>query len=319
MPPLLLALTLAGPEPIPRPPYELQWSAPTSCPSPGEVNAKIATLLEGSHGPGVFVSAEAEVDALDNGFSLELSVSTRSGRRARTIQSTGCDELASATALLVAIAVDPDLSIVARGSSNEPKPKPKPQPEPQPRPQVVPETALSSASDPPRSDLQGRVLVEGGLSLGVLPAVAPTIRGVGGLRWPAWSLQVGVLHRFRSLVRGARGGAAELWTVSGELRGCRVPSLQGVWFPLCVGTEFGVIAGRGLEISNPTRGRAPLIALHARGGIVAALGEHMGISIAGALVIPVIRAGFEIEGLGELYRVGAIAFDGGVALNLFFP
>jgi hypothetical protein len=348
-----LLLRLEPPVAAPEPTYELRWSAPASCPTQADVIERIEGLLAGGRAPGVHVAAEAMVERAQDRWALTLRISTASGSRARTVTTESCDELAAVTALLIAIAVEPGLTgglttsaplpVVEAPPPEAPPPEAPPEAPPEDPPEATPEgpppeampapvptstptepepssvghaPPIAPSSDGSRRTLRGSAMAKVGLSTGVLPSVAPSAHVGGGMWWKLLGLQIRVVYRFP---RPVSGGRAELWTLGADLRGCAVPRARSVLFPLCVGAELGTIAGRSFGISAPGRGRAPWLALAAAGGLVAMVGRRVGITVDAGLLVPLVRAGFVIEGLGELHRVGAVGLDASAGVEVFFP
>jgi hypothetical protein len=320
----LLLLGLLPPGPAPEPAYELRWSAPSSCPGRSEVVDRIEELSEGGSEPHVHVTADATVEHAHDRWSLSLRISTTSGSRVRTVETDDCDELATLAALSIAIAIDPGLTAatpeaaaVPAPAAAEPEAPPPPALPVQPEPvQPEPEPEPPSSTDTRRRALRASAMARVGLSTGMLPSVVPAVHVGGGLWWKLLGARISVVHR---LPLRFADGRAELWTLAGDVRGCAVPRTRTVSFPLCAGVEVGMIAGRSFRVSAPGRGRAPWLALHAGGGLVARVSRRIGITVDAGLVIPVIRASFEIEGIGELHRVGAIGLDANVGVEVIFP
>lgn len=90
---------------------ELQWDAPPQCPDSGMVESRLAGYLGGLEQDGEPVRARASVRRVEAGI-WELRLDIRAGGRIheRTITNDACDGLAETTALLVAIAVAPELA-----------------------------------------------------------------------------------------------------------------------------------------------------------------------------------------------------------------
>lgn len=87
-------------------PIELQWHAPPECADAEQVRARIDRMLvadvEGS------VRVRGDVTAMSQGgYALVLSIAARDGVHAHSWRAERCDALADATALAVAVALDP--------------------------------------------------------------------------------------------------------------------------------------------------------------------------------------------------------------------
>jgi hypothetical protein len=95
----------------------LQWHAPPECPSSSEILAEAARLLGGPPAPpaGETWTANATVTHRDI-WSVELELRTRGVQR-RRLQARTCRGLADATALILALMIDPD-AVAARSAAS---------------------------------------------------------------------------------------------------------------------------------------------------------------------------------------------------------
>ena len=91
----------------------LRWGAPAGCPDGSYVEAEIARLLAGSDAPARTLDAQADVTRGSNG-RWHVRLLTRSGGAGgeagsgeRSLDAASCKALADASALIVAMAVDP--------------------------------------------------------------------------------------------------------------------------------------------------------------------------------------------------------------------
>jgi hypothetical protein len=91
--------------------FELTWQAPADCPSQQEVAREIEELIAQS--PGVPqaapISAQALVRWERDGFALALGLKDMDSSRSRHIGAPTCEELGHATALIIAMAIDPTI------------------------------------------------------------------------------------------------------------------------------------------------------------------------------------------------------------------
>jgi hypothetical protein len=90
------------------PAYSFSWSAPPECPTETEVAAEVAQLLEPGPTPSAHVTARAVVrhDA-DGQWHVELTTLRDGEEGARSLVAPSCRSLADATALIVALTIDP--------------------------------------------------------------------------------------------------------------------------------------------------------------------------------------------------------------------
>lgn len=339
---VLSFLTAAWAAIAPEPAYALRWTAPAACPDQAAVVQQIEALRGGEREAGVFVTAEGVVVEDGGQYSLTLRIATESGSRERTMKARDCEELGTVAASLVAIAIGPGAArgheaeaVEASGTeeaeanestegteSTESTEADEGTAEPRPRP------SPAASSAPPRSEVRtstpearavATALVAGaGVSVGVLPTVTPAVELGAGVSWRALYVQASVRYRVPSRA-DHDGGTAELWTLGADARGCGAPRWRRMRFPLCVGVEAGTIAGRSAGVTMPGRGHAPWVALSAGGGLVVSLGRRLGLAVGADLLVPVVRAGFEIEGIGVLHRVGPVAMDATLGLHVKIP
>lgn len=98
----------------------LRWEAPESCPSADSVRDGVARLLGGAVPEGPIVSARAHASTREVGFELTLHTDIGGITGQRVLSAQRCDELADATALILALMIDPDAATALVGSSSDP-------------------------------------------------------------------------------------------------------------------------------------------------------------------------------------------------------
>ena len=241
---------------------DLTWEAPTTCPAAADVRESIEGLVETVRHPQP-TTVVAEVSAAeDDGWVLALRVESALVSSHRTLRAESCEELANATAMIAAIAIDP-FATTADEPTKEPKPEPEPEPEPEPTPEPAPRT-------PPPAPERDTAPPTAGWSVGA----------GGGAAWS--SSLVGVLRLVAGWERrrlGMRFGS-DVWlprryedgditprgvTVShalGHWRMCFVPTWRRLAAPLCAGARAGGTIGRAFGVEAPrTRVSLALAAL----------------------------------------------------------
>lgn len=94
--------------------FRLRWSAPASCPDESDVRQRIQRLLnESKLAPAAApLEVTAQVSASREGFRLDLALGSAPAARSRKLLAPSCGELAHATALVVALAIDPSLAAI---------------------------------------------------------------------------------------------------------------------------------------------------------------------------------------------------------------
>lgn len=312
--------------------YELTWEAPSECPDEAQLRKRIAELApDPAGGEGVMLVDATVVQGPDR-FAVRIVTDFAGHRDERTVESETCTDLGDATALVVAVALQP--GGIDSGAAASPKVVPRPPvlPEPQlPVDSVQPQTTRSSVTvvaepgrqPPTGTRLSHRSSVPQGVHLRIAPLLEygglPSVGGgtamAVGLLWPRWRAELFGLYLFpqpqtfdrtRSLFQlGAAGG-----------RACHRLFAGPVEFPICLGIEAGALRAQ-------TRGQQPGTALSlgwlapsARAG-VAVGGKRVGFFAAGELavstLIPRILVGEE-----SVFDSRAVSLRAFAGLEVFF-
>ena len=318
---------------------DVAWDAPQGCPSRSAVVSGVEVLLGEPLAAErlVVVLIEGRVEQLANEqWKLSLRISTEAGTRERTFVGTTCQELGEIAIVLIAVAIDPSVEmpeaelpsgedesaaageatenqLVAADDGVESDAK---------HSSPIADVSRDRSEASQSSDAQGMgfVRVATGLLVGPLPAVGPGIHVDLGLRWRMLALSLGMSHWFERRVRipgHTAGGDLQLTT--GDVRICAVPSARRLDVPLCVGVELGAMAGRGVGVSNPRRGRGLWAAMLADVGITFRPWRWIGFGIRAGLVIPVTRPMFAFDDVGEVHRAAVVGFQGLAGIELRFP
>ncbi|WP_106090942.1 hypothetical protein [Enhygromyxa salina] len=255
-------------------------------------------------------------------WSVRLELDGPLGVERRTFVAESCAVAIDATALVLAVAIDP-VAVAARinEEAHAPEPRPKPEPEPQfePAPPLparsegpdAPAVAVEDEWDPgtlvisdARADRppeqSGRVrfgiaaLAGGGY--GPMQAGSATVMGrlaVIGQRWRvelrgAWlpPLRPPLNDRGRARVDGFTVGAL----------GCNLFHAGPVEFPLCAGIEAGAVRARALEpIQNPEMATQPIVEVVLGPGLSWAPTERVALGLEVQALIPFVFGGFALD------------------------
>lgn len=262
--PIVAAPALPGDEVPPVTPasVELTWNAPPDCGSAQEVQSRIAELLTAPPSGNGEAKVVADVERDADGVRMTLAMTFAGATDVREVTSSTCDALTEATALLLAVSLEPGL---------EPEPGPVSEPEADPvtteaappvevllPPPVLPDVAgtaqdlaVNTAPEPGRTSpgLRPRALrlyglAAAGVEWGAVQDVTGALRlglGIGGRAWAAEVLGTYLLPR-----RQPEG----LFQVGlAGVRGCWTPGAE-VWRALlCAGGDFGGLRvdSRGVE------------------------------------------------------------------------
>jgi hypothetical protein len=306
-------------EPTPAAGVELTWSAPEGCPPVEDVRARLDALLGDREAGAPFVRLEATVSRKDGTFALQMRTETASGTNTHALSSPDCQALADGAALVAAVAADPlavDRSLEA-SQSEEPE---------------LPPDEVTVTRTPPDDDADGRprgrlrlarfaLRADGLLEYGMLPklGLGPVI--TAGLIGPQWRVELGAIVLVPRPVftddTNTAGAAIGAWSL--RARGCGVPVVSIVEFPVCAGFEGGQMTARPL--GNVTDNRDDR-----RGFGLFSFGGGFGISprpfialLAGVDgIVALSRPRFDVAGM-LLHQPGRIGVRATVGLELRVP
>jgi hypothetical protein len=334
----LLALLLAGTPPVEvqRPHDEvptlaLSWSTAgaAACPEREQVIEAIADSgLRKRLGDWVpqqhaqaRLTVEVEMTVDGDRWHADMILIDADGRVRRQFEASSCQALADATALIVAVTLDPmavSASLSAArtaASSPTPTPEPDPVPPPEPEPTIEPEPAPDPTPEP--DDDSGTLGVSSsgagdgelaswpdrlhvGLSIhgggGYGPTAGPhgSVGGRVGLIGDRW--RIDAAGRWSTPRRERLAGATgsfDAWAI--EARGCWVPVAGPVELPLCPGFELGSVRGRGLAPTpNATTSSFLWLAPSLSQGLAWAPVPRFAIGVELGLVVPLTRGRFAV-------------------------
>lgn len=243
---------------------ELVWSAPEACPDATVVRSRAERILnrplatpEGA--PPLTVTASVTAASDTQPWTVRLET----GRASRTVQAASCDELANATALFVAILIEPSML--------EPQPEAAPPPEPAPPPPAAPApapptaVAPSSFSEPSWSlgasvGARSALVPDGALGLGLHGVFSwKALRtSVGGSVWLPDSKKLG----------GSEPQGAEIQVSSAFAELCLQLETPVLVPALCSGGEVSVLRAEGFGPGvEPEARSAALVSLSAGGAL----------------------------------------------------
>lgn len=314
----------------------LTWEAPAGCSDAAAVRRALAGYL--GEGPsaeaGAAVRSVARVTREKGKYRLVLRTETASGVSLRETTAADCAVLVDATAVIVAIAVDPT-TVLGRGDAapkavdpEEPAPTEPAPTEPTPPPTegelapfVAPEVLPAPVPPVPEPRVRFGVRVGGGVDLGVLPGLAGGLRLAGSAFRRAWRAELRGDFWFprTAIVQDGIGARVRLWSIGG--RGCWVPGVArvGLEFPLCAGIESGAMHGDpvGDRVASPTPSRRFWLAADGSAGLAWAPRRFIAIVVQAELVVPILRAGFRVGDV-EVHRAGPVAGRGLLGLEARF-
>ena len=288
----------------------LSWQAPTDCPTPEDVRAEVVRLLGGQ----VRLPAGRELKAsalVAHGQTWSVSIQTelagRAGRRA--IEAASCQDLADATAMILALAIDPNVVATLPVRSKAPSPPP-----------FAESQAAPYKRSPPVNFLFG---LQATGSQGTLPSVDV---GVGG--------SVGVVARhYRVELRAAYGlrrdQAAKAVTpadaygrfnfLAGTLVGCFNLGQEALAFGPCADVEAGVVSAQGFGVSESFLVHRAWLAVGAGGYVAISLGRHWSVPLHLDVLAPIQRPEFVFNNVpNRVFQAPAVGVRASVGIELRF-
>jgi hypothetical protein len=329
---LLLAALLAWAPPVQRPhdrppTLALSWATAgaSACPSRSE-------LIERIGGQGVSeqlgewiperhdrakLEVEVEIAVVGERWQASLSLTDADGRSQRSFSAQSCAALADATALIIAVTLDPvavasvHASVPARREPEPPKPEPEP---PKPEPEPEPPINLTLSDDDPGPQrwpegLRVGVSIHGGGGWGPIADFTAAIGGRVSLFGERWRAELGGRWAIPRRIEQAGGaGVFDAWMIEG--RGCFVPSVRVLEFPLCPGIELGSVRGSGVPPTrDPLQQSFLWVAPTLSQGLTWAPIDRLAIGVELGLVAPLTRGRFVVADLPieDLARIGGRA------------
>lgn len=223
---------------------QVRWRAEGDCPSEEQVRAEVARLLGGAI-PEDALTVDARVERAPSAWRLRLRVGAEGERR---LEAASCALLAEATALIVALAIDPVRVVEATETTSAPSEPPPIEPSETP---AVPEEPLDVPESPslalasPRGGVPGEALVR--------PEEPDAVERTRAVEPPVERVTNG----------------REVTDAPNDDRGPRPPTLEGMGLALVGGLELG-----GLPLPSALFGlelRVPI------GSFVVEVGAHVGI------------------------------------------
>jgi hypothetical protein len=226
-----------------------------------------------------------------------LSTTTSDGTGERIIEGPSCQAVADATALIIALAIDPE-AVAAQAT-------------------LVARAKVRHGRAP-----AGRWIARASVAAdaGSLPALSPGLAVAAGWSRTRVRLDLGAtywLDEVATVAGRPAGGRIGLAAVA--FRGCWAPVVRRLELWACAGVEMGSIWGAAEGAAAPRSGAAAWIAIPA--GLFGAYVVSQVFAVVAQidLVVPLVRPRFVIEGLGEIFETAPLVLRGLVGLEARFP
>jgi hypothetical protein len=233
--------------------FQFEWTAPDSCPSVRALEAEIDQLLGGPARERVrenLVVRAAVEHAAQWSVTLETTSPASTGHR--TIEAATCQALANASALIVALMIDPD-AVAAHSAQAKPEPPPSPAPAPPPLP------ALPDAPAPRKTHALVGLVAAGNLGMLPKPDVGPGI--ALGLLHKGWRLMARAAVGLRAVdsdpLSGPDGAYGRFRFFTGTLVGCWTHVTRAFDIGPCADVEIGAVRGEGKNTARDHAATVP--------------------------------------------------------------
>jgi hypothetical protein len=277
--------------------FRFAWAAPDECPSRGQVQAEIARLVGGDlllrQGGELEVKATVSHSPF---WSAELTTQHAGQTGRRTIEAPSCKAVADATALIVALLIDPD-AVAAKAQA------------PTPEAISVPEAPKARASQVVFGTgihLQGRVGTLPGADIGI---------GLGiGMAGPRWRTDLRWTYGLRrDQVASLPSGASGRFNIAaGSLTECFNLGQAKLGFGPCVSLEMGRVSVEGYGTTTGFSKHSLWLALGGGALVSFAIGPHLRASMEADVVVPMYRPDYVFQDVpGVVFKAPAV---GGRAL-----
>lgn len=296
----------------------LAFEAPEGCPQRGEFVAELERILARAWSalpPDLSISVRVAPGEV--GFVVQVGIGFGDGspEGVRTLRDAMCRPLVLASALIVALAVDPDAALIAATTPVEVPAPPPFEPPVRESPSVDLGSPYDRRAPPITAPLLG-IGVGVALDVGLLPqpSAGPVIEGV--LRIERFDVRARATYlaptsAVLSDPMGVDGVGAEVSAWLGAVEGCFRP-IDDPRLAVCAGLHGGALLGRVFgPISSPAPGMpaGPWLAVGAGVWLPWAPWDALDIELSIEGLVSVVRPRFEVAGIEaaifEPFAVGA--------------
>jgi hypothetical protein len=298
---------------VPEPALTIQVDADPACDRADALQRELGRyrLATGDHDARIDARIDVQIRSADaGGFAIALRIEFADGSVDRRFDAASCELATSATALMIAVALDPTGALEALDHAeaelapeSEPEPESEPPSEPEPVPESEPEPEPEPEPKPRDLGLVAQLAGQGGL--GPLPGFGFELFASLGLRARATRVELlthaGLPRTIRLPDRDA-GVRLHYWSLG--LRGCGEPTVArvGLGFPLCLGPELGGLTAVGFGLDQNRRSSARWLAVAGSAGLSWSPTRVFGVFLAAEAWLGIARPRTRIEGAGVVHR-----------------
>ena len=293
---------------------DLAWHAPAGCPDQASVVAAVQGLVTTVPPEALHVTATVHEEGERWTVALVLS-GAASGTR--TLRAKSCPAVARATALIVALALDPTAKLPPEDAPAEPPPVPAPPPPPPP-PSAVPPPPARRASP-----FRPFVFVGATGERALLPGLALGAAFGVGVAWRAFRGDLaGQLAPSRNASLAEHAGAGgDLSLLALAARACAGPTTRWAAVAGCLRVRGARVAAEGANLAPSYRQSAYALAFEP-GALVRIPGRtRLALELDASAVVPFTRPDFVVITNGAndpLFRAAAVGVRVGAGATFRF-
>lgn len=291
----------------------LVWTAPAECPDRARVLAKIDRLAPAS--ARLRVRVDATVTRDERGYRVALVTEADGARGERSLEAATCASLADATAVIVAMMLDP-ANTPAGSSASAPIASVATSPAPAESTDGPPVPEMPA----PARAIAGLLTAGGALDSGLGPGARVGVMVGGGVTIDRLRLDVlGSSFSGRTARVEATPDAGGDVTVRSLLaRGCVTPSRAIVASYACVVGGAAQVSASGFGVAAPSSGSATFGVVGASGFTALHLTSSVSLELGAEALVPLARPRFVLEGVGEAHRVAPVTLGLRAGLGVAF-
>lgn len=260
------------------------------------------------------VRVDATVTRDERGYRVALVTEADGARGERSLEAATCASLADATAVIVAMMLDPASAPVGPASAPVATVAASPPPAESGEVPPVPE------APPPERRVAGVLLAGGALDSGLGPGTKVGLMVGGGLTIDRLRLDVlGSSFASRAgRVEAAPDAGGDVTVRSLLARGCVTPSPAIVASYACAVAGAAQVSAAGFGVEAPSSGSASFAVVGASGFTALRLTASVSLELGAEALVPLARPRFVLERVGDAHRVAPVALGLRAALGVAF-
>ena len=297
----------------------LNWNGPPGCPSTETVQARVDALLGGdaSASSVADVRASGQIERVESGFRLMLTMSVGKNPSSRVIEARTCDELAGAAAIAIALLARSTLREAPDPSPSETSPAASPVSTPD-RQENAPSKATTHgtrdaagskvADSVAPSSARARLVLDAPIGLvgwGSLPSAGLGVGAGLGIRWKALRASV-TAELWQPQTHLVSGFGAHFTLQSGRTEACLIQAVYGLELAPCLGVALQRLAGSGVGSEVLSAKSRSYLWVSGEAGLFASLPTpgfaHLRFFGEAVVLVSPLRPRFVIDQLGPVHQ-----------------